>query len=131
MPQKSETRAAEARASRNSCSAWFRDPISPRIPQPQCKIAVPRLHRLAMVTLERLGAATPLEAMAVAGVARESLQPRFSELRAMGYVERTGERRRNPSGRTAAVLRLTEEGLVALRAFSGSLRGSDATKRSD
>ena len=26
MPQKYETRAVEARASRNSCGGWFRDP---------------------------------------------------------------------------------------------------------
>lgn len=28
MPQKSETRAVEARASRNSCGGWFRDPLT-------------------------------------------------------------------------------------------------------
>lgn len=36
MPQISETRADEARASRNSCGGWFRDPFNlcPPIPQP-------------------------------------------------------------------------------------------------
>mgnify|MGYP003504589139 CR=1 FL=1 len=40
--------------------------------------------------LDRLGEATPLEAVAIAGVPREALQPRFSELRAMGLIEPTG-----------------------------------------
>ena len=69
--------------------------------------SVSHLRRLAMLALERLGEATPLEAVAIAGVTRESLQPRFSELRAMGLVEPTGARRRNPSGKYAAVLTLT------------------------
>lgn len=72
------------------------------------------LRHLALRTLAKLGAATVLEAVPVAGVTRESLQPRFSELRAMGLVEATGERRRNPSGKNAAVLRLTDEGRAAL-----------------
>lgn len=72
------------------------------------------LRRLAMRSLDKLGEATVLEAVAVAEVARESLQPRFSELRAMGLVEPTGARRRNPSGKAAAVLRLTDKGRAAL-----------------
>jgi hypothetical protein len=28
MARKSETRAVEARASRNSCGGWFRDPVT-------------------------------------------------------------------------------------------------------
>ena len=72
------------------------------------------LRRVAMHALDKLGEATVLEAVAVAQVARESLQPRFSELRAMGLVESTGARRRNPSGKGAAVLRLTEKGRAAL-----------------
>lgn len=72
------------------------------------------LRGLALRTLGKLGSATVLEAVPVAGVPREALQPRFSELRAMGLVEATGERRRNPSGKSAAVLRLTEEGRAAL-----------------
>lgn len=75
---------------------------------------VSHLRRLAMRSLARLGQATPLEAIAVAGVMRESLQPRFSELRAMGLVEATGARRRNPSGKSASVLRLTDKGRAAL-----------------
>ena len=72
------------------------------------------LRRVAMQSLVRLGEATVLEAVAVSKVTCESLQPRFSELRAMGFVEPTGARRRNPSGKGAAVLRLTEQGRAAL-----------------
>lgn len=72
------------------------------------------LRRVAMRALGALGEATVLEAVAFAEVARESLQPRFSELRAMGLVEPTGARRCNPSGKGAAVLRLTEKGRAAL-----------------
>ena len=39
MPQKCETRAGEARASRNSCGGWFRDPLSARSIQSQFLIA--------------------------------------------------------------------------------------------
>ena len=78
------------------------------------KHCVSYLRRVAMRSLDMLGEATVLEAVACAEVARESLQPRFSELRAMGLVEPSGARRRNPSGKAAAVLRLTEKGRVAL-----------------
>ncbi len=72
------------------------------------------LRYTAMRVLDNLDEATVLEAVAAAGVSREALQPRFSELRAMGLVEPTGARRRNPSGKAAAVLRLTEKGRAAL-----------------
>ena len=75
---------------------------------------VSHLRRLAMRSLAQLGEATPLEAVAASGVPRESLQPRFSELRAMGLIEPTGARRRDPSGKSASVLRVTEKGRVAL-----------------
>lgn len=75
---------------------------------------VSHLRRIAMRSLARLGEATPLEAIAVSGVTRESLQLRFSELRAMGLIEPTGARRRNPSSKNASVLRLTEKGRAAL-----------------
>ena len=75
---------------------------------------VSHLRRLAMRSLSQLGEATPLEAVAISGVTRESLQPRFSELRAMGLIEPTGARRRNPSGKSASVLRLTDKGRAAL-----------------
>lgn len=72
------------------------------------------LRHVALLALAALGEATVLEAVAFARGTRESLQPRFSELRAMGLVEPTGARRRNPSGKRAAVLRLTELGRAAL-----------------
>lgn len=78
------------------------------------KPCVSHLRRVAMRALDNLGEATPLEAVAFTEVPRESLQPRFSELRAMGLVEPTGARRRNPSGKRAAVLRLTDKGRAAL-----------------
>ncbi len=74
----------------------------------------PRLRRVAMLALDRLGEATTLEAVAIAGVTREALQPRLSELRALGMVEATGKRRPNPSGKSASVLRLTDKGRAAL-----------------
>lgn len=43
MPPTSETRAGEARASRNSFEGWFRDPLSLPDPQPQ---AIPDLIAL-------------------------------------------------------------------------------------
>ena len=75
---------------------------------------VSHLRRIAMRALARLGEATPLEVVAISGVKRESLQPRFSELRALGLIEPTGARRRNPSGKSASVLRLTDKGRTAL-----------------
>ena len=76
--------------------------------------AVSHLRRTALQTLYRLGEATPLECCAAAKLPREALQPRYSELRAMAMIEATGERRRNPSGHSAAVLRLTEKGSASL-----------------
>lgn len=72
------------------------------------------LRRRALVTLNPLGQATVLEIVEAAKVPREALQPRLSELRRLGLVEATGDRRRNPSGKWAAVLRLTDRGRAAL-----------------
>lgn len=72
--------------------------------------SAPRLRRIALLALHRLGSATTLEAIAITGLSREALQPRFSELRNLGLVEPTGARRQNPSGKWAAVLRLTDLG---------------------
>jgi DNA-binding MarR family transcriptional regulator len=58
--------------------------------------------------------ATPLEVVARSGLTRETIQPRLSELIALRLIEPTGARRRNPSGRSAAVLRLTAAGRAAL-----------------
>lgn len=76
---------------------------------------VGHLRCRAMEALASLGCATVLEAIEAVGGTRESLQPRFSELRKLGLVEATGERRPNPSGKMAAVLRLTEEGRSTLQ----------------
>lgn len=75
---------------------------------------VKALRYLALRSLHELGEATVLETVTAAGTTRESLQPRFSELRAMGLIEWTGARRRNPSGKSAAVLCLTDKGRSAL-----------------
>ena len=72
------------------------------------------LRRLAILVLAQLGEATVLEAVAAAGVPRESLQSRFSELRVLGLVEPTGAWRLNPSGKRAEMLRLTELGKATL-----------------
>ena len=75
---------------------------------------VAHLRKVALAMLDQLGEATPLECCEFAGLPRETLEPRFSELRAIGLIEPTAERRRNPSGRSAAVLRLTDKGKAAL-----------------
>lgn len=64
--------------------------------------------------IARLGDVTALELVEHTGMDRYSVQPRVSELRAMGLVESTGERRKNPSGQLAAVQRLTEKGRALL-----------------
>ena len=68
------------------------------------------LRGVALRVLARLGSATTLEVVEASGLTRESIAPRFSELRRLGLVEATGERRANPSGKSAAVLCLTEKG---------------------
>jgi len=73
------------------------------------------LRHKALVTLDGLGTGTPLEVTANAKAHPSQLQPRFSELKAMGLIFATGERRRNPSGKMAAVLALTESGKEALK----------------
>jgi hypothetical protein len=66
------------------------------------------LQNIALRALAALGNATVLESVSITDYPRESLQPRFSELRTLGLVRPTGERRRNPSGKSAAVLTLTD-----------------------
>ena len=77
------------------------------------------LRRRALETLNRIGPATALEVCEASKVSREAMHPRLSELRALGYVEPTGERRRNPSGKSAAILRLTDRGIAYLRKEGG------------
>lgn len=76
--------------------------------------SAPRLRTIALRGLAALREATVLEVVALTRVPREALQPRFSELRAAELVEPTGERRPNPSGKSAAVLRLTPKGREVL-----------------
>lgn len=68
------------------------------------------LRNIALRTLARLGAASVLECCEAAGLPRETLQPRFSELRKLGLIEPTGQRITNPSGHSAAILRPTPAG---------------------
>ncbi len=68
------------------------------------------LRRIALAALGNLGTGTSLEVVDATGLTRESIAPRLSELRRLGLVEATGERRCNPSGKKAAVLRLTVAG---------------------
>lgn len=79
------------------------------------------LLNIALRSLRALGEATVLECVAVTDCSRESLQPRFSELIALGLVEPTGERRRNPSGKSAAVLTLTNLARARLAQLGGAL----------
>ncbi|MDR3448717.1 MAG: hypothetical protein P4M15_03030 [Alphaproteobacteria bacterium] len=76
--------------------------------------SVKHLQHIAMCALAALHTATVLECVAVTNHPRESLQPRYSELIRLGLVEPTGARRRNPSGKSAAVLRLTDQGRARL-----------------
>ena len=81
--------------------------------------SAPTLRRRALATLDWLGKASALEVIEAANVCREALQPRLSELRRLGLVEATGDRRRNPSGKSAAVLRLTDLGRLTLAETGG------------
>lgn len=76
------------------------------------------LARIALRSLMHLGEATVLECVAITNCPRESLQPRFSELIAAGLVTPTGERRLNPSGKSAAVLTLTDLAQSRVAQFS-------------
>ena len=70
------------------------------------------LRMVALRALAPLDQATVLECVAITDYPRESLQPRYSELIRFGMAEPTGQRRRNPSGKSAAGLRLTDKGLA-------------------
>jgi hypothetical protein len=64
-----------------------------------------RLQRLALAAILAAGLSglTAIETAKVTGFDRMSIQPRISELRRKGLVTPSGERRRNPSGKTATV----------------------------
>ncbi len=76
-----------------------------------------RLRRLVLETLcEHPENLTVDQTCAIARHARYSLQPRFTELRKMGLIRDTGERRHNVSGARARVWRavwLDQQGDVA------------------
>jgi hypothetical protein len=77
----------------------------------------PRVEGMRREVLEVFAAQGSLTVLEVVGFTRkprESIQPRVSELRRMGLVESTGERRKNPSGQSAAVQRITAKGRAAL-----------------
>lgn len=85
------------------------------------------LRRVALVTLLRLGEAVEYEVSKASGHTRDSIQPRLSELRELGLVAPTGARKRNPSGKMAAVLRLTGRGRALAERFQAqSRRGGSA-----
>ena len=75
-----------------------------------------RLRRLALQTYGEMGEATALECVQRSGLSVDSMRPRVSELRRLGYLEPTGSRRKNPSGKSAVVLRLTAAGREKLNA---------------
>ncbi len=88
---------------------------------------VPYMRRKALLALYQLAEAVSIEIAAASGHTREAILPRVSELRRMGLVEPTGARKLNPSGQTAAVLRLTGRGrAVAERFLHQKRRGGDA-----
>lgn len=68
------------------------------------------MRRKVLEDIGSHGSVTVLELIERAGIGRYSVQPHVSELRRMGLVESTGERRTNPSGQSAAVQRLTDRG---------------------
>ena len=72
------------------------------------------LQRVALRALAELEQGTPLQVAKHAGVTAEAIKPRLSELIALRLVEPTGGRARNPSGKSAAILRVTAAGLTAL-----------------
>lgn len=90
---------------KDSTSFEAANAISPR---------VKGLQRIVLRTFAEHGSLTVLELVDLVKQPRWSIQPRVSELRRMGLVESTGERRRNPSGQSAAVQRITGKGREAL-----------------
>ena len=73
------------------------------------------MRRKVLGAYADVGEATVLEMVERTGMERWSLQPRVSELRRMGLLESTGQRRVNPSGQGAAVQRITAKGLEVLK----------------
>jgi predicted ArsR family transcriptional regulator len=65
--------------------------------------SAPRLRQLCLDMLRISGPLTADECASNMGRDKLSIRPRFSELREMGKVVDTGERRRNRSGKSAIV----------------------------
>lgn len=64
------------------------------------------LRALVLWSLASLGPRTADEVASALCLSVLSVRPRFSELRRLGRIEDTGERRTNASGRSAAVWRV-------------------------
>ena len=79
--------------------------------------SVKTLRAIALRTLAFMGKATALEVVFRSGLDSRQLGPRFSELKNSGLLETTGVRRKNPSGKMACELRLTDAGRKALEAL--------------
>ncbi len=73
------------------------------------------LRRRVLKAFAKHGELTALELIDRMEESRWSIQPRISELRALGLVESTGERRRKPSGKSGAVQRITALGWEVLK----------------
>lgn len=68
--------------------------------------AAARLRSLALSYVEQSGGCTADECAAALGESVLAVRPRFSELVALGKLEDSGQRRRNASGKSAAVWRV-------------------------
>lgn len=69
------------------------------------EISAGRLQRLALRAIRAAGTRgmTTNELVAAVRVSRDSIQPRTSELREMGFIRDSGARRRNSNGKSAIV----------------------------
>lgn len=82
----------------------FRDPSTSREAAVKMKSRAETLRDKALELLrDHPAGLTVHEAAALAEVTVPAIQPRFSELVAMGKIKRSDERRRNASGMSAAV----------------------------
>ena len=64
------------------------------------------LRGKCLALLREKGAMTPDECALALGIHWQSIRPRFTELKLIGVIEDTGERRRNDTGKRAKVWRL-------------------------
>lgn len=69
------------------------------------EISVGRLQRVALRAIRAAGGRglTTNELVAAVRISRDSIQPRTSELREMGFIRDSGARRRNANGKSAIV----------------------------